>query len=303
MAIPDFQSIMLPFLIQVSDEQEHRHRDTRESLAKHFRLTDEELDEKLPSGRQTIFDNRVGWARTYLMKAGLLEYPRRGYCKITTKGRDVLKSNPSIINISFLRQFPEFLEFHTAKNNDDQKSDEQPLHSEQRTPGENLEYSYLVLRKELAFELLQRLKAGSPQFFEKSVVELLVKMGYGGSISDAGKAVGKSRDGGIDGIIKEDRLGLDMIYIQAKRWEGVVGRPEIQKFVGALQGQKARKGVFITTSGFTKEAVEYVTFIDNKVVLIDGEQLTQLMIDYNLGVSTVAVYEEKRIDLDFFSED
>ncbi|WP_345890012.1 restriction endonuclease [Paenibacillus dendritiformis] len=177
------------------------------------------------------------------------------------------------------------------------------MHSEQRTPGENLEYSYLVLRKELAFELLQRLKAGSPQFFEKAVVELLVKMGYGGSISDAGKAVGKSGDGGIDGIIKEDRLGLDMIYIQAKRWEGVVGRPEIQKFVGALQGQKARKGVFITTSSFTKEALEYVTFIDNKVVLIDGEQLTQLMIDYNLGVSTVAVYEEKRIDLDFFSED
>ncbi|WP_028549012.1 restriction endonuclease [Paenibacillus sp. UNC451MF] len=303
MSIPDFQTIMLPFLKQVSNLQEHRHRDTIDELAKQFQLTGEELDEKLPSGRQSVFDNRVGWARTYMMKAGLLEYTRRGYCKITQQGLDVLKGNPSFINVSYLRQFPEFNDFHNAKPNDDQKSHEQPNIPEQRTPGENLEYSYLVLRKELAYDLLLRLKAGSPQFFEKAVVELLVKMGYGGSISDAGKAVGKSGDGGIDGIIKEDRLGLDVIYIQAKRWESVVGRPEIQKFVGALQGHKARKGVFITTSDFTKEARDYVTYIDNKVVLIDGDQLTQLMIDYNLGVSTVAVYEEKRIDQDYFSEE
>ena len=176
-------------------------------------------------------------------------------------------------------------------------------HSENRTPSETLEYSYLSLRNELAQELLARLKNGSPEFFEKVVVELLVKMGYGGSMADAGKAVGRSGDGGIDGIIKEDRLGLDVIYIQAKRWEDSVGRPEIQKFVGALHMHKARKGVFITASGFTKEAKEYVRLVDTKVVLIDGEQLAQLMIDCNLGVSTVATYEVKKIDEDYFSEE
>lgn len=303
MAIPDFQSIMLPFLMHVGDGEEHRHRDTIESLARYFQLSPQEMEEKLPSGRQSIFVNRVGWTRTYLMKAGLLEYTRRGYCKITTRGQEVLASKPARLNTAYLRRFPEFDDFHSVKSNDNRRIENSTDTIEERTPGENMEYSYEILRKELASELLKKLKSGSFQFFEKTVVELLVKMGYGGSILDAGQAVGRSGDGGVDGIIKEDRLGLDMIYIQAKRWEGIIGRPEIQKFAGALQGKKARKGVFMTTSGFTREAKEFAGFIDNRIVLIDGEQLTNLMIEYNLGVTTVAVYEEKKIDVDYFSED
>jgi restriction system protein len=304
MSIPDFQTIMLPLLQFISDRQEHSLRESIEFLAVHFKLTEEERKERLPSGQQAVFDNRVGWARTYLMKAGLLEAPRRGYFKITDRGLKVLEKKPQFINVPFLKQFPEFLEFHSSKQSSDTTiGTDVTVSSDSRTPAEVLEYSYETIRKELASEILSRLKTGSPQFFEKVVVELLVKMGYGGSRTDAGQAVGKSGDGGIDGIIKEDRLGLDVIYIQAKRWDGAVGRPEIQKFVGALQGQKAKKGVFITTSTFTKEARDYVTVIDNKVVLIDGEQLAQLMIDYNLGVFTAAVYEVKKIDSDYFSEE
>ncbi|EHB50690.1 restriction endonuclease [Paenibacillus lactis] len=305
MTIPDFQSIMLPFLISVADRSEHKHSETIQKLAKFFGLSDEELRELLPSGRQAVFTNRVGWARTYLMKAGLIEYTRRGYCRITARGLTVINENPKGINISYLKRFPEFSNFHNTGSKEDQSptSKENVTENENRTPEENLEYSYLKLREELAHELLTRLKNGTPQFFERVVVELLVKMGYGGSIADAGKAIGRSGDGGIDGMIKEDRLGLDIIYIQAKRWEGSVGRPEIQKFVGALQGNRARKGVFITTSSYTKEAREYVTHIDSKVALIDGEQMAQYMIDHNLGVTTIAIYEEKRIDSDFFMDE
>lgn len=305
MPIPDFQSIMLPFLKYVADGKEHKHGDLIQTLGDFFKLSKDEMRELLPSGRQAIFTNRVGWTRTYLMKAGLIEYTRRGYCKITKRGVDVLAENPEIINTGYLKRFSEFAEFHNVKPAEEQITNSSTAESnhDQRTPEENLEYSYQKLREELASELLARLKAGSPPFFERVVVELLVKMGYGGSIADAGKAIGRSGDGGIDGMIKEDRLGLDVIYIQAKRWEGSVGRPEIQKFVGALQGNRAKKGVFITTSYYTKEAREYITFIENKVVLIDGEQLAQFMIDYNLGVTTVAVYEEKRIDTDFFMEE
>lgn len=302
MTIPDFQSIMLPFLKSVADKREYKHSDTIQNLGEHFQLNANELRELLPSGRQAIFTNRVGWTRTYLMKAGLIEYTRRGYCKITDIGLEVLQESPDFINIGYLKRFSGFVAFHSNKLNEGQNL-EGKNESEQRTPEENLEYSYLKLREELIQELLLRLKVGTPGFFERVVVELLVKMGYGGSIVDAGKAIGRSGDGGIDGIIKEDRLGLDVIYIQAKRWDGVVGRPEIQKFVGALQGNRARKGVFITTSDFTKEAREYVTHIDNKVVLLDGEQVASFMIDFNLGVTTVATYEEKRIDSDFFLEE
>lgn len=306
MPIPDFQSIMLPFLKCVADGNEYKHSELIKTLGKLFELSEDEMRELLPSGRQAIFTNRVGWTRTYLMKAGLIEYTRRGYCKITIRGVDVLTENPETINTAYLKRFSEFSEFHNVRPNEEQNVNSDTAESnnhERRTPEENLEYSYLKLREELTGELLSRLKAGSPQFFERVVVELLVKMGYGGSIADAGKAIGRSGDGGIDGMIKEDRLGLDVIYIQAKRWEGSVGRPEIQKFVGALQGNRGRKGVFITTANYTKEAKEYVTFIENKVVLIDGEQLAQFMIDYNLGVTTVAIYEEKRIDTDFFIEE
>ncbi len=248
--------------------------------------------------------NRVGWAATYLRKAGLLEATRRGHFKIPRRGLDVIAQNPSAINVRFLKQFPEFVEFQAirSESNGIPRDEEETVDS--RTPEESLEIEYQKIRSNLASQLLDRIKQSSPAFFEKLVVELLVKMGYGGSRSDAGRAVGKSGDGGIDGIIKEDRLGLDVIYIQAKRWDGnAVGRRDVQQFAGALQGQRANKGIFLTTSRFTDEAHSYVSTIGSKIVLIDGEQLAQLMIDHNVGVSSSATYEIKRIDSDYFTEE
>ena len=236
MAIPDYQSIMLPLLKLAGDRKEHSLREVIEALADEFKLTDEERKELLPSGRQATFDNRVGWARTYMKKAGLLESTKRGYFQITERGLDVLEQNPLQIDNAFLRQFPEFIEFQTPR---DKKRIEQDI-SDTQTPGEEIEAAYQGVRQELATELLQTIKSCSPAFFERLVIDLLVKMGYGGTRKDAGQAIGGSGDGGIDGIIKEDRLGLDIVYIQAKRWDGPVGRPEIQKFVGALQGHRAK---------------------------------------------------------------
>jgi len=299
MTIPDYQSIMLPLLKLAGDRQEHSLREVIEALADEFYLTDEERKELLPSGRQATFDNRVGWARTYLKKAGLLESIKRGYFQITERGLDVLKQNPPEIDNAFLRQFPEFIEFQTPR---DKKRIEQDV-SDTQTPEEEIEAAYQGVRQELVTELLQTIGSCSPAFFERLVIDLLVKMGYGGTRKDAGQAVGRSGDGGIDGIIKEDRLGLDIVYIQAKRWDNPVGRPEIQKFAGALQGQRARKGIFITTSAFTQSAQDYVSRIDSKIVLIDGNTLAQLMIDYNIGVATVTSYELKRVDTDYFTEE
>jgi restriction system protein len=299
MTIPDYQSIMLPLLKLAGDRQEHSLREVIEALADEFYLTDEERKELLPSGRQATFDNRVGWARTYLKKAGLLESIKRGYFQITERGLDVLKQNPPEIDNAFLRQFPEFIEFQTPR---DKKRIEQDV-SDTQTPEEEIEAAYQGVRQELVTELLQTIGSCSPAFFERLVIDLLVKMGYGGTRKDAGQAVGRSGDGGIDGIIKEDRLGLDIVYIQAKRWDNPVGRPEIQKFAGALQGQRARKGIFITTSAFTQSAQDYVSRIDSKIVLIDGNTLAQLMIDYNIGVAPVTSYELKRVDTDYFAEE
>jgi restriction system protein len=299
MTIPDYQSIMLPLLKLAGDRQEHSLREVIEALADEFYLTDEERKELLPSGRQATFDNRVGWARTYLKKAGLLESIKRGYFQITERGLDVLKQNPPEIDNAFLRQFPEFIEFQTPR---DKKRIEQDV-SDTQTPEEEIEAAYQGVRQELVTELLQTIRSCSPAFFERLVIDLLVKMGYGGTRKDAGQAVGRSGDGGIDGIIKEDRLGLDIVYIQAKRWDNPVGRPEIQKFAGALQGQRARKGIFITTSAFTQSAQDYVSRIDSKIVLIDGNTLAQLMIDYNIGVAPVTSYELKRVDTDYFTEE
>ena len=234
-----------------------------------------------------------------MKKAGLLESTKRGYFQITERGLDVLKQNPPEIDNAFLRQFPEFIEFQTPR---DKKRIEQDV-SDTQTPEEEIEAAYQGVRQELATELLQTIKSCSPAFFERLVIDLLIKMGYGGTRKDAGQAIGGSGDGGIDGIIKEDRLGLDIVYIQAKRWDGPVGRPEIQKFAGALQGQRARKGIFITTSAFTQSAQDYVSRIDSKIVLIDGDTLAQLMIDYNIGVTTVTSYELKRVDTDYFTEE
>lgn len=304
MSIPDFQSLMLPLLKSVEDKCEHLFRDIVELLAKQHSLTDEERKQLLPSGRYPTFDNRVGWAKTYLKKAGLIEQPKRSYLKITERGMEVLKNKPSSLNMKSLEQFPEYIAFRDNQEQGDSTQQAMPVSTIQdETPEELIESGAKTIRKELAEEILQRIKGCSPAFFERLVVELLVNMGYGGTRQDAGRAIGRSGDEGIDGVIHEDRLGLDVIYLQAKRWEGVVGRPEIQKFVGALQGQRAKKGVFITTSDFTKEAVEYVRNIDNKVVLINGALLANLMIDHNVGVSIAATYEIKKIDSDYFLEE
>jgi restriction system protein len=292
---------MLPILKFYADGQEHSFREAVEAVAKDFNLTDQERKEMLPSGQQEIFDNRIGWARTYMKKAGLIEAPRRGVNRITPRGLDVLKKKPGRIDVNYLAQFKEFKEFRALRHT--RQEDESEVETNNKTPEESLESAYQKIRNDLAADLLQRMKTCSPTFFERLVVEVIVKMGYGGTRQDAGKAVGKSGDGGIDGIIKEDKLGLDAIYIQAKRWDNTVGRPEIQKFVGALTGQRAKKGLFITTSEFSADAEDYVSRIDAKVVLIDGETLAQLMIDHNVGVSTVNAYELKKVDSDYFAEE
>ncbi len=297
---------MLPLLKLVSDKKEYKYRELIENLALEFKLTDEERKELLASGNQPIFDNRVGWAKTYLKKAGLIDSPSRATFVITELGLKVLGKNPEKIDAKYLKQFPSFLEFiHPDKN--DVESEETVISQDtlNRTPEENLDKAYQQLRKSLASELLNKVIDLSPAFFERLVIDLLVKMGYGGSIKDAGKAIGRSGDEGIDGTIKEDKLGLDIIYVQAKRWKpgNVVGRPEIHKFVGALAGQGAKKGIFITTSSFTKEAIDYTPKNETKIVLIDGERLAQHMIDYNIGCSVQQIFELKRIDSDYFDEE
>ena len=301
MAIPDYQSCMLPLLKFYGDGQDHTFREAVEALAKEFSLTDKERREMLPSGQQEIFDNRIGWARTYMKKAGLIEAPKRGINRISPRGMDVLKQNPQRIDVNYLTKFKEFQDFRALRHMKAEEVSETQMND--KTPEESLEIAYQRIRNDLASDLLQRLKACSPAFFERLVVEVIVKMGYGGTRQDAGKAIGKSGDGGIDGIIKEDKLGLDAIYIQAKRWENTVGRPEIQKFVGALTGLRAKKGLFITTSNFSSDSEDYVSRIDAKIVLIDGETLAQLMIEYNVGVSTVNTYEVKKVDSDYFTEE
>ncbi len=301
MAIPDYQSVMLPLLRFASDGSEYSLREAIDGLADKFGLTDTERKELLPSGQQPTFDNRVAWARTYISKAGLLEPTRRGYFRITQRGRDVLAKSPSEINAKFLEQFPEFVEFKSKRRTREETTETVETENLQ-TPAEVLETAYQKLREDLSSNLLNIVKECSPAFFERLVIDVLIKMGYGGTRKEAGKAIGRSGDEGIDGIINEDRLGLDVIFIQAKRWQGMVGRPEIQKFAGALQGHRAKKGIFITTSAFTGDAEDYIAKIDSRIVLIDGEQLAQLMIDHNIGVATVASYETKRIDSDYFIE-
>jgi restriction system protein len=302
MAIPDFQSIMLPLLQQVSDGRQYSSREVTDILAVTFTLTSDERGQLLPSGLQATFDNRVAWAKSHLKMAGLVESQKRGFFNITSRGRDVLAAGPSRIDLRTLRQYPDYLEAVAPKKENNEAVLELESTND-KTPEEYIEFGYQKIRTELELEILSRVKSCSPSFFERLVVELLVKMGYGGSRFDAGRAVGKSGDGGIDGIIKEDKLGLDAIYLQAKKWEGTVGRPEIQKFAGALQGQRARKGVFITTSNYSDEARDYVAMIESKIVLIDGQELARLMIDHQVGVSTVATYELKKIDSDYFTDE
>ena len=304
MAIPTYEECMLPLMKIAEDGKEHLFREATDALINQFNLTEKEKQELLPSGSAFVINNRIGWARTYLTKAGLLLKTKRGYFRISEEGKKLLQKEPAFINTKMLKEYDAFNDFQSTKGPDNSENNKTEHNIEQSiTPHELLESGYLSIKNELANELLSTIKNISPQKFEKLVIDLLVKMGYGGSIKEAATVVGKSGDEGIDGIIKEDKLGLDVIYIQAKKWDSVtIGRPEIQKFAGALLGKKAKKGIFITTSTFTNEAKKYVTDIDAKIILLDGKQLTELMIENNLGVSTQDVYTIKRIDSDYFEE-
>ncbi|WP_246312509.1 restriction endonuclease [Pseudaquabacterium terrae] len=291
---------MLPLLRLAADGREHPFREVVEKLADEFALSDAERSELLPSGTAHVFGNRVGWARTYLKQAGLLEAPKRGVLRISAEGKALLARSPARIDNTVLNQYESFRAFRARGKEDEGADTVAAAPIAEQTPEDAMALAYHRVRKELEAELLEQVKGASPAFFERLVVDLLVAMGYGGSRQDAGRAIGKSGDGGIDGMIKEDRLGLDVIYIQAKRWEGAVGRPEIQKFAGALQGQRASKGVFITTSGYTREAIDYANFIATKIILVDGESLATLMVDHNVAVTKIGTYELKRIDTDYF---
>ena len=301
MPIPDFQTAMLPLLRLASDGAEHTFRQAVDTLADEFHLSDEERSELLPSGTAPTFSSRVGWARTYLKQAGLLMSPKRGVFQVTAEGAALLARAPVRIDNVLLNQYESFRAFRSRGRQAGEEPRANPIElAAEQTPEDAMAAAYERIRANLEAELLEQVKASSPAFFERLVVDLLVAMGYGGSRSDAGRAIGRSGDGGIDGIIKEDRLGLDVIYVQAKRWDSTVGRPEIQKFAGALQGQRASKGVFITTSGYSREALDYVNLISTKIILIDGDMLTSLMVDHNVAVARTGLYELKKIDADYF---
>ncbi len=308
MPVPDYETFMLPLLRAVADGADHHVRDVRETLAAEFKLTPADRAEMLPSGKQSVFDNRVGWTKTYLDKAGLLETVRRGVYRITKAGKAVLIEQPPRIDKQYLKRFDAFQQFLAVQHDDEggEEADDAAVEAAAATPQEHLEAAYRKIRQKVESEVLQAVLSASPGFFEKVVVEMLVKMGYGGSLRDAGKALGGTGDGGIDGIINEDRLGFDAIYVQAKRWkDNTVGRPTVQSFAGSLLGKKGRKGVCITTSTFSKDAQEYVKEVEAnaKIVLIDGPTLASLMVDYGIGVSTESTFEIKRLDSDYFSEE
>jgi len=304
MSIPAFQSFFIPLLDIASDGKEHSIKEAKEIIAKKMQLREEALSERLPSGSQTKFHNRIAWAKTYLTQAKLLESLRRGTFIITPRGQELHEQNHIQINLSTLEQYPEFIEFRTRKvSKTDETHITQETEFDSATPEEILQNAYQNIRNQLCADLLNNMKKCSPRFFENLVVKLMVSMGYGGSKSDAGQALGRSGDEGIDGIIKEDSLGLDVIYLQAKRWDAMVGRPEIQKFVGALCGKNAQKGVFMTTGKYSEEAERYANTVSPKVVLIDGEQMANYMFDLDVGVSNVETYQLKKIDLEYFEEE
>ena len=304
MPIPPFQVLFRPFLEYAADGEIRSTQDVAAALAQKFELSPEELAEVLPSGGQTRFYNRVAWAKSFLSKAGVIENTGRNRFRITPRGLNLLATEPGRIDNRTLAQFPEFQEFRGQHENGGlgaPPTQGQLLTEEQaQTPEEQLEAAYQTIREQLAQALISQVMQCNPAFFEQLVVDLLLAMGYGGSRRDAGEAVGKTADGGIDGIIKEDRLGLDVVYIQAKRWEGAVGSPVVRDFVGSLVGHAASKGVLITTSRFTKDAIDYARRIPQKVVLIDGPMLAGLMVDFGIGVSDVATYAVKRLDTDYF---
>lgn len=303
MPIPDFQSVMRPVLATVQNGAPLPLNELRERITDQFHLTEDERSERLPSGKQTVINNRVGWARTYLNKAGLLSIPAKGMVQITERGREALTNGPARITVSWLKQFPEFAVFHSTSPADSAAPALQSEAVEQATPDEQLAAAYEALTQSLEDELLAQVRSASPNFFEQLVVDLMIAMGYGGSRKEAGRATQQTNDGGIDGIIKEDKLGLDVIYLQAKRWANTVHRPEIDKFIGSLTRQRARKGVFITTSDFSSGARDAAASLDIKVVLIDGLELARLMVENNLGCNVKQVYEVRQLDSDYFVED
>ena len=302
-SIPTYEQFMLPLLRFLSDGEVKKLVDAYDHLSSHFNLSDEQRRVLLPSGNQSVVENRIGWAKTYLKKAQVIDYPKRGVMCITQRGLDLLATNPATLTQQTLTKYDEFKQFKNKVNNSRGQKQETQQQELDSTPTETLELAYSTLRSDLAEDLLRQVKSMSPTFFERLVVDLMIALGYGGSRREAGQATSRSSDGGIDGIISEDRLGLDVIYLQAKRWEDSVSRPELQKFAGALQGVRAKKGVFITTSSFTQGAREYVSNVESKIILIDGQALADLMIDFNVGVSTKMKYEVKTIDSDYFTEE
>lgn len=304
MPVPSFQKLFLPFLTSVADGKVRSRQEAGQLIAQHFQLSEADLEERTPGGTQRRFDNRVAWAKTYLTNAHLLEATGRNRFRITERGLALLATKPESVDNNTLAQYPEFREFRERNGADHAPA--RPLApavegaSDAETPEERLELAYQDLRVQLGDTLIRQVMSCSPAFFEKLVVDLLLEMGYGGSRRDAGQAVGQTSDGGIDGIINEDRLGLDVIYIQAKRWEGAVGSPVVRDFVGSLVGHSANKGVLITTSRFSKEAEEFAKRIPQKVVLIDGSRLSALMMDFGIGVAPIAKYEVQRLDVDYF---
>lgn len=305
MPVPDFQTLMLPVLKAVADG-ESTAASLRERVAAAADLSDTDQQELLPSGRQTTFANRVAWANVFLQRAGLIRPVRRGAYEITDVGRAVLAETPTRIDIGYLRRFPAFVEWRArSADQTDAGAAQVPAIFEPApfsvTPDEQIERAHRTLQAELEASLLTRLKESSPAFFEGVIVDLLVAMGYGGGRREMGAAIGKSGDGGIDGVIREDELGLDAVYLQAKRYnEQSVGERELRDFVGSLEGQRATKGVFVTTSVFTRSARDFVDRIARRIVLIDGQQLATLMVRHNVGVRTRSTYEIKAIDEDYF---
>lgn len=302
MSIPHNQFLRRALLELLSDGHERSMHECIDALADRFHLSKEERSKLLPSGQQPVFDNRVGWARTYLKKAGLIETPARGRVRITPRGQRALKECPDGIDLEFLMRYEEFKAFKSHSGRKANQGKTSPLEDVQGDPVEQIEQAFSNFQESLTDDLLEKIRSATPAFFERLVIRLLVAMGYGGGLTQAAKVVGGSGDEGIDGVINEDKLGLDVIYIQAKQWTNPVGRPEIQKFVGALHGKRAKKGVFITSSEFTREARDYVAHLEPRVVLIDGGTMARLMIEHNVGVTTKSVYELKSIDQDFFED-
>ena len=296
--IPKYDEMMYPFLLAIRDGEEYALKDVRRQVQIYFQLSDETVENTRLKSGQKVFHDRVSWARTYLLKAGLIRAVRRGVVQMTEEGERILEdSSIRTLTNEDLMQYASFREFVGVEKEAVVKEEALPM---AETPEEQIAESFDAYKEQVKTELLEYVKEQDPYFFEQLVVELIVAMGYGGTVDEAGRTLSRSHDEGIDGIIKEDVLGLDHIYLQAKRWEQVVHRPEVQKFSGSLDGQRARKGIFITTSSFSSGAEEYVRSIDKKIILIDGDQLTELMYRYGVGVSTVETIELKRIDFDFF---